>query len=240
MLILGVDFETSGLSTEEDKIIEIGAVLWDTELRAPVFMQSDLVNHGVAIPPEITELTGITADMLEDYGVPPDEAVEKLQRLIKTANAVCAHNGSRFDRPIYAAHLKRMGVAWVEKPWIDTYIDVDYATRIKTRKLVHLAAEHGFLNPFAHRAVFDVLTMLRVADNYDWSTTLRLALEPTVTLKAVTTFAEKDLAKERGYQWDASTKSWLKVLKQSRVEQEKTEAPFQTLELIHSASASAL
>jgi DNA polymerase-3 subunit epsilon len=240
MLILGVDFETSGLCVETDKIIEIGAVLWDTDLKAPVFMQSDLLNHGVNIPEEITLLTGITTEMIEDYGVPPEEAVDKLQRLIKTCNAVCAHNGSRFDRPMYEAHLRRMDIPWVDKPWIDTYIDIDYPERIKTRKLVHLAAEHNFLNPFAHRAVFDVLTMLRVADSYEWVETLRLAREPVVTLKAIVTFAEKDRAKERGYQWDASTKSWLKTLKQSRADLEKTEAPFQTLEVSLSGLASTL
>ena len=45
MLILGVDFETTGLDTQKDSIIEVGAVLWDTQRKMPLQIYSDLMWH---------------------------------------------------------------------------------------------------------------------------------------------------------------------------------------------------
>ena len=50
--------------------------------------------------------------------------------------------------------------------------------KIKTRSLPYLAADHGFLNPFPHRALFDVMTMIQIAGMYDINEILKYADSP--------------------------------------------------------------
>ena len=119
---------------------------------------------------------------------------------------IVAHNGISFDKPIFYANATRWDMtAPLELPWADTMIDIPYDPSIQTKKLSYLAAEHGFLNPFPHRAVFDVMTMLKMIQDYDMEWLLKLSKEPLVTLIAATTHPKYDggksneEAKARGY-----------------------------------------
>lgn len=242
MKLLGLDFETTGLDVRTDRIIEIGAVLWDTDLGVPLRIMSMLVHDGQApaISAEIEGITGITQAMLVEHGRRPVEAACELYHLMHAAEAVVAHNGTTFDRPMFEAFCRRMenetctpGIGgerfgWPALPWIDTCVDVPYPERMTTRKLVHLAAEHDFLNPFAHRAVFDVLTMLTVLRRYDVGEVMVSARQPSVTVIALVSFADNQLAKDRGYRWDAPTKTWRKVMKAHKVEGEQVACGFMT------------
>jgi DNA polymerase-3 subunit epsilon len=98
-----------------------------------------------------------------------------------------------------------------------------------TRKLVHLAAEHGFINPFAHRAMFDVLTMLMIFQRYDPAAALALAKEPVVTLKACVSYDDREKAKSRGYRW--KDRQWLKAVRASEVEPERKDCGFTVVEI---------
>ena len=59
-----VDIETSGVRVKWDKIIEIGAVKVRDSKAVDTF--SELINPGLKLSPYITELTGITDEMLKD------------------------------------------------------------------------------------------------------------------------------------------------------------------------------
>lgn len=225
MIVLGVDFETTSLEPATGRITEIGAVLWDTLENKPLKIYNELVACGAPIPDEITKITGITDKMIAEHGVPQDEAFIALGFLMMEAEYVLAHNAP-FDRAFYEETCKRLGHEVVLNKWIDTSVDVPYDEKISTRKLIHLAAEHGFLNPFAHRAVFDVLTMLAVCAKYDWQDIKRLSHEPNVKLIAQVSYDDREKAKARGYRWDAPAKQWVKTVKQSVVEREAREAPF--------------
>ncbi len=230
MLVIGIDFETSGLNAETDRVIEIGAVLWDTDTGMPLQIMSEFcLDEGTPnpLPPEIEQITGITYEMLKSYA--RETTVHcfcVLADLITSAEAIIAHNGAIFDRGFYLAETKRLGLPPIERVWIDTAMDIKYPAHITTRKLMHLAAEHGFLNPFSHRAVFDVLTMLRVFQNYDAEAALEYAKQPMITVQSLVSFDDKDKAKERGYRWKPETKQWLKNMRTSDFEIEKQEAGF--------------
>lgn len=238
MLLLGVDVETTGLDVREDRITELGAVLWDTERRAPIVV----ANHYVwdkSYPPlsaEITEITGIRTEDLQEFGIPPAVVFSDYNLLAKRADCIVAHNGNNFDKPLMENQFSKNQVAWVNTPWLDTSVDVPYPQTIKTRKLTHLAAEHGFLNPFAHRAFADVLTMLAVLDRYDIAECARLSQEPNVDIEAVTLAPwkdpapegqkETDKAKARGFRWNGARKKWIKTVKESFADKEVSECPF--------------
>jgi DNA polymerase-3 subunit epsilon len=227
VLILGLDVETTGLSAVDDKIIEVGAALYDTVLAAPVQILSVLVNPERKIPQEITEITGIADDEVEVFGIPENKAIDQLQDMMTYAEAVMAHNAP-FDRGFIEQAIIRSGRPPIELPWIDSVMDVKYPANITTRNLRHLAAEHGFINPWAHRSIFDVMTMLRIASCYDWDAIVARSKELTVYLQAVVSFDEKEKAKERGYRWYAPSKIWWKSFKFSDAEVEVAECGFRT------------
>ena len=227
----------------------MGAVLWDTgpegggrkaEGGRPVKLLSALVHHPDddplnACPPisaEITAITGITQEDIDIYSEPWIQVLRGMNNMALRADAIVAHNGTGFDKPMLLAHLDRLDTPQAPHldfwrgPWIDTCIDVDYPPSITTRKLTHLAAEHGFLNPFAHRAVSDVLTMLKVLAHYDIGPVLESSRQPNVTLRALVSYDDREKAKGRGYRWDAGTKSWRKTLKAHRVEEERAACGF--------------
>jgi DNA polymerase-3 subunit epsilon len=238
-LIAGVDFETTGLDTANDRIIEIGACLWHVEQKRPVDMINWLVKpDGAVVSAEITRITGITQDDVETFGLPPVLALGTLVALLEKAEYVVAHNGKAFDKPILEAEIIRAAEPrYMDFPakikWIDSDSDVPYPDSIQTRKLKYLACEHDFLNPFSHRALFDVLTMLRVVSHYDFKEIAALAAEPDVTLRILTPAPWEDggagnkKARECGFRYHGETKSWRKTTKQSRIEKETSAAlPF--------------
>jgi DNA polymerase III subunit epsilon len=224
MLICGLDLESTGLDTENDEIIELGAVLWDTESSIPCGLFSVLVKPDKPISPEITKITGLTNEILAKYALPKTVAYMDFSEFAKEAECFVAHNGNMFDKPMLASNLKRTPGLSIEVKghWIDTSCDVPYPEKIKTRNLVHLAAEHGFLNPFAHRALFDVLTMLKVLSFYDFGKVLALSKEPSFVIQAQCEKPWEDggksteEAKANGFRWDGKSKRWLKTIRESQ------------------------
>lgn len=224
MYWLGVDFETTGLDVEKELITEVGAVLWDVENKAPVMIYSDLIKIDQPLTEEIVNLTGITDEMLDTFGKAAGLVFSNLSELMLRAQYIVAHNGTNFDKPLWYNEAKRKTVEFPEKPWIDTSVDVPYPDFITTRKLIHLAAEHGFVNPFAHRAVSDVLTMLRVASHYNSDTIVMYANSPNVELRAAVVYKDRELAKKCGYRWNKEKKYWLKTIKDFQLDDNRKQA----------------
>lgn len=231
MLVLGVDVETTGLSFVDDRITELGMVVYDTDRNQPVRMYSEYVKaEGKAVSPEITELTGITNEDLTKYGRSPKLAMVDFLIYQGSVDYVVAHNAP-FDRGMIEAEIERQEVDYEPKYWIDTSVDIPYPPSIKTRKLQHLAPDHGFLNPWSHRAVFDVLTMLKVLSKYDISRVVDLAKQPSILLQAVCKKPwedtapegkkETDIARSLGFRWDGGNKQWRKIVKQEQLEHEQ-------------------
>lgn len=237
MLLLGLDFETTGLDPVNDRITEVGACLWDTERAAPVQLLQVFCNDGgVPLTEEITKLTGITQRDLDTYGGETYIAFQMFNHLAEKSDAIVAHNGNNFDKLFYEQTCRRHIVQPTKKIWIDTAQDIPYPESITTRKLKHLAVEHGFMNPFAHRALFDVVTMLRVLSHYDIHEVFKYAQAPLVTVRAMVSYDDRQKAKDRRYQWDGGKKIWTKQLRDFQLEKETKEAPFQVVVIGSSAS----
>lgn len=100
-----IDFETTGLSPQTDRIIEVAVVLVRDHQVADTF--SELMDPGFRIPGFITGLTGISTAMVR--GKPsPEKLMPKVQQFIGTHPCV-AHNAS-FDSNFFAAEMRRAGV----------------------------------------------------------------------------------------------------------------------------------
>lgn len=228
MRLLGIDLESTGLDPKGDAITEVGAVLFDWDSKRPLLLYSEFVDPGREITPEIATITGIENWMVAEYGVPEQEALSRIAGMMAQADYVVAHWGNLFDKPFLDGAYARMMSLPPEKIWIDTAVDIKYPEKIKTRNLLHLAAEHGFLPGYSHRAVFDVLTMLRILSEYDLEVVIARAQEPMVFVEACVTFDEKEKAKERGYRWCPPKRVWWKAFKESDALAERKECGFST------------
>ncbi|MDD3214329.1 MAG: exonuclease domain-containing protein, partial [Eubacteriales bacterium] len=145
-----LDFETTGLSSAVDRIIEIGAVkLENGELKEELSL---LCDPGVPLKPKITEITGISDLMLRGKESPA-EGVKKLLDFIGDCTVV-AHNAP-FDISFLEAECARMGVGF-HAPVVDTLV---LARRLypqwRSYKLGAVCRQLGVSLKNAHRAVHD-------------------------------------------------------------------------------------
>ncbi|HEY9097212.1 MAG TPA: 3'-5' exonuclease [Hydrogenophaga sp.] len=101
-----IDFETTGMTpTLGDRATEVAIVL--TEGGRIVDRFQSLMNAGVAIPPFITQLTGITNAMVR--AAPAAETVMREAARFVGDTPMVAHNAS-FDRRYWVAELARIGI----------------------------------------------------------------------------------------------------------------------------------
>ena len=116
MKFTAIDIETTGLGPEKAKIIEIGAVKYENGEQKEIF--STLINPGTLdIPERITELTGITHEMVKD--APGErEAMESLLRFLAGETVLLGHN-IPFDFSFLKVAATRMGASF-EFQGIDT------------------------------------------------------------------------------------------------------------------------
>jgi len=150
-----IDFETTGLSPDYDRAIEVAAAIVRGGEVMDTFAQ--LMYPGHRIPSFITSLTGITDAMLK--GKPKPEAVMPELREFIGDRACVAHNAS-FDSGFYHAEMSRAKTAH-ERDF--------FCTMKLSRRLVEGSPDHklGTLirhlrlpkpeEGNCHRALYDVL-----------------------------------------------------------------------------------
>jgi len=235
MQILGIDFETTGLNIPTIGVTEIGMVVWDTDLHAPIKLFGTLVDPGPSAvwEPGVEKVNNLTPALCDKHGMAEDKALKYVLSWYGSCDVACAHNGTVFDRPVLDAWAARHGLdSQPSKVWIDTKADLEIPERNSTR-LTYMAADHAFLNPFPHRAMFDVMTMLKILDKYDIDQVMEMAKSPTVEVKAIVSFEQKDLARNRGYHAQYSTnadgsrgrfKHWSMSVKECKLDRVREEA----------------
>ena len=214
MIVLGIDLETTGFVPGTDRITELGAVLWDTQEKTPLRLFCRTVQTSVELTPEIQRITGIKPHMVQaPHAIPIGQALYELHDLAEHADYYVAHNAP-FDRSFIEHAAAHFQFPLKALPWIDTITDVPYPDSISTRRLGYLAAEHGFLIPFAHRALFDVMAMLKVLSLYDFAEVVKLQASPTLTIYGRHGYENNATAKEHGFKWDAESKQWFRNIKE--------------------------
>ena len=111
-----LDTETTGLKPTEERIIEIGAVKFDSTGVLETY--STLVNPRILIPPFCQELTGITNKMV--FGQKEfKEIAEDFLSFLGEETIIIAHN-AQFDLRFVNAELERCGREILPHKAIDT------------------------------------------------------------------------------------------------------------------------
>ncbi len=151
------DIETTGLSSKNCRIIEIGAV----KIRAGEIVDdfSTFVNPECHIPESSTKIHGIVDDMVAD-APKEEEAIEKFLDFIGDAILV-AHNAN-FDVGFIKVAAERLGRT-VSNTYLDTvglsrYLNTD----IKNHKLDTIAKHYDLGNFEHHRAVADAEMLAKI------------------------------------------------------------------------------
>ncbi len=143
------DLETTGLSSSNDKIIEIGAVILRGGEPAETF--SAYVNPGRHIPEEITKLTGISDETVADAR-PISEVLPEFFAFCGDRPLI-AHNAN-FDTGfvrVAASELKLgFGNAYIDTLAMSRYVNPE----LKNHKLDTLVDHYG-LGGFEHHRAFE-------------------------------------------------------------------------------------
>jgi DNA polymerase-3 subunit epsilon len=155
-----IDFETTGLSAETDRVVEIGVSCFDAGRLT--LLKNWLVNPGVPIPEEARAVHNISDEQLA--GAPAFARVALELAEILRDHIPVAYNAA-FDRGFLQAELGRIPQVHLEpRPpaylpevvWIDPLVWVrELFPDEKSRKLTDISARLGIALDNAHRAASD-------------------------------------------------------------------------------------
>lgn len=151
--VIVLDFETTGLSSNYDRVIEVGALLIKNHKIIDEFVE--LMNPDVSLSSFITSLTGISNIMLR--GKPkPEHIMPKLIDFIED-RPIIAHNAS-FDKRFLIAELSRAKLS-IKNPFLCTMrLAKKLIPDATSYKLADIARHVGIRvdSQSSHRALGDV------------------------------------------------------------------------------------
>lgn len=145
-----IDVETTGLSPSRDRIIEIGLLRMENGTITNTF--SSLINPGGTIPPEITLLTGITSEQIEDAPSFSSMAGD-IQKLLEHSVFV-AHN-ARFDYSFIKAEFERLGISFSSQLLCTARLSRKLYPRFRRHNLDAIIERFGISCDMRHRAFSD-------------------------------------------------------------------------------------
>ena len=220
-----LDTETTGLSADDESIIELGMVkvLYSPSAKRIVSIVDVISLYedpGKQIPELITELTGITDDMVQGQHI--DDSL--VASWLSDDPLVVAHN-AQFDRPFFEKRFAALG----HLSWACSASGIDWkALGFESRKLEYLLLRLGWFYE-GHRAATDCLAMAWLFQLLPESVAnlLSEADRRTVLVRAFgAPFDVKDYLKERGYRWHdgvkGANKHWWREISEDELPQEQT------------------
>ncbi len=212
-----VDLETTGTDFANDKIIEIGILEFGLEEGyEPMVgnMYGALQDPQQPLTEEIKKLTGLEDVYLKDKQIDWKIVSDYFSR----ASIAIAHN-ALFDRTFL---LKQSELDLTAVHWGCSLRFIDWKGHgFKTRSLNYLAADHGFVNPFAHRALFDCATTFRIIAPRLKELIEYSFLREYRIFATGAAFDTKDLLKANSYRWDPERRVWSKDVFENRLADER-------------------
>jgi len=172
--VIYYDIETTGFSRTWCFIIEIAAILYDTETGKEIEVFNEFIKPEGRIPDKIVEITGINDFMVKDARSEEQVLMDFLEWVeLSGAEAVSGHNIAAFDNDFISKRAARYGLPMFNiKDVIDT-LKIARSKKIPVRaktktgrpsyKLEALAEHYGIVYD-AHRAINDVRANIKVAN----------------------------------------------------------------------------
>ena len=154
-----MDIETTGLDPQTDSILEIAAIRVRNNQTTDIFCE--LITIKDKIPEKITELTGITDEMLCTSGKSIKLVLEDLLAFIENDFVVC-HNAI-FDMEFLRISLQKNNLPQIQNKIIDTLtLSRKKLKHIKKFTLLDIAKHFQIDVKNSHRALDDCETLLQV------------------------------------------------------------------------------
>lgn len=223
---LVLDVETTGLAAD-DEIIELAMVPFTYGRDGTIFNVGEgferLREPTKAIPPEISQLTGIDASMVAGCEIGPEEVAN----FVSAVDLVIAHNAA-FDRNV----VERSFPIFRDKPWACSLTQVPWKEEgFSGTRLGQLLNSCGLFH-LAHRAGDDCRAVIELLARplpksgvSAMSRLLDAARAESIRIWASNSpFELKDKLKARGYKWvdsaPAQGKAWVIDVCESKLDDE--------------------
>lgn len=171
MKLLFTDIETTGFSREWDSIIEIAGIIVDSETMKEIATFHKYCKPRKPIPIQITEITGITDEMVKDADSESD-VLEQFINFIaeQKPDRLVGHNIKAFDYDFYNKRAKYYFMDFPNIPLIDTLKiarDRKVPTAGKTKtgapsyRQEFIAEAYG-ITYAAHSAIEDIKALIKI------------------------------------------------------------------------------
>ena len=158
---IAFDLETTGLRPTYDRILEIGAV--KVEGGEVTGTYETFVDHGIAIPERIVDLTGITEDMVAGS---PDLRTAVEGFLEFAGESVLLGHNVMFDYSFMKRNVVNLGGTF-ERKGLDTLTLARLLLpQLEGKSLDKVAAHYGVIQEHHHRALDDAMTTARIYERF--------------------------------------------------------------------------
>jgi DNA polymerase-3 subunit epsilon len=166
--LIALDLETTGLDPLDDRIVQAAVVVVAEDGTVSDQSWDGIVDPGVPIPAEASNIHGITTERARREGMPPVEALQVIARLINDAAdreiPLVIYNAP-FDWPFVLAEAQRHGVQTGTPEIIDPLV-IDRAVdryRKGSRRLEVVAAHYRHDVGQVHNARADAVAAAAIA-----------------------------------------------------------------------------
>src|SRR4030095_1737326 len=152
-----VDIETTGGLVKRDKITEIAIVLHNGV--NVIDQYQTLINPERSIPPFISNMTGITDDMVADAPLFCEVAKEIV---LRTEGAIFVAHNARFDYGFLREEFARLGYAYTRKQLCTVRLSKKMLPELRSHSLDALIRHFSLSCENRHRALDDALATAEV------------------------------------------------------------------------------
>jgi DNA polymerase III epsilon subunit-like protein len=239
-MILGVlDFETTGIDVLQDRVWEVGQIIYSTGQQRVLESTGFLVATDRPICAQAAAKLKVNPAavllMCKKFGYDEQDSIEGILEWLKKVDAVIGQNINQFDWEVLRNWANRYRAILPPMLLIDTMWDLP---GVQGHQLQHMAADDGFLNLAPHCALADCQTTLKLIENRlsILDKIVERAKSPVVILQSLQDRDNNEQAKDRNALWnqiggsfhwnDQPGHIWWKAVKEMDVEAIAKAAPF--------------
>lgn len=218
-----LDTESTGLDSEKNGTIELGAILYSVINRTILFQFSSLLilKEGMTVEPQAMEVNRIPLESLDEMqfffeGHGNQFALDILHWMYKASDVAVAHNVEH-DK----GFLQQVG--WMDfDDFIDTASDFTWPknTSRSPDRLTQIAIAYGIPVVDPHRALDDCKLIASLFDKRDdLQEAFELAMRPRELYVANVSYDDRDKAKQQGFTWNKPVpRHWSRRLTQEEAD----------------------